>query len=282
MKMRYLVVLTATEGKQFIAKSLVRKSAPFKQALEKGTLLLHPSTSTSFIYEELTGERPRGLCYIGAIAPRGTCISTEFEEIVAERKKGFDQRDVTYSWVFKKGQYTPGVPLGECLGSMGPGDFYVKGVNLIDRDGHAGVLTANPDGGTITRAMAKSRERKFDLMLLATINKVLNIPIEEAIKIAGRDKLDGAMGIPTSVFKIPGIVMTEVEAFGLHGVKAVPIASGGLAEAEGAGVFVIDGTEKDVNGCVDLVHGCKGAHLDVRFPVCENCRYDKCTLSTAR
>ncbi len=278
--MKYLIVLTPTEAKKFIAKSLVRKNGAMKKALKEGIVLLHPSTSTFFIYEELVGKIPEGLRFIGAIAPKATCISREFEEIAAQRKKGFDQRDATYSWVFKKGQLAKGVPLGECLNEMGPGDFYVKGVNVIDPHGSAGVLTANPDGGTITRAMTHAKQRKFDLLLIATSNKLINTSIEEASKATGRDKLDGAMGIPTSLFKVHGTLVTEKEAFQLHGIKATPIAGGGLREAEGAFVYVLDGNEADVKACLEVIGECKGARLEAAFPDCEACRYERCNLST--
>ncbi len=278
--MKYLLVLTPTEAKKFIAKSLVRKSETLRKALNKGTVLMHPSTSTSFLYEELVGERPEGLCFIGAIAPKGTCISRDFEEIAAKREKGFDHRSVIYSWVFRAGKLVKEVPLGECLNEMGPGDFYVKGVNVIDPQGNAGVLAANPDGGTIIRALTLSRQKKFDLLLLATLNKLIPVSIEEASKTTGRDKLDGAMGIPTSLFKIPGTLITETEAFRHWGVTATPIAAGGLREAEGAFVHILDGTETEVRACLEVVGECKGARVEARFADCEVCRYGRCNLST--
>ena len=278
--MKYQLVLTPTEAKKFIAKTLVRKSEILKKALNKGTVLMHPSTSTFFLYEELAGEKPEGLCFIGAIAPKGTCISRDFEDIVAKREAGFDHRNVTYSWVFKDGKSLKGVPLGECMNQMGPGDFYVKGVNVVDNHGNAGVLAANPDGGTIIRAVTHARQRKFDLLLLATLNKLIPGSIEEASKVAGRDKLDGAMGIPTSLFRIPGTLITEIEAFRHWGIAATPIAAGGLREAEGAYVYVLDGPEPEVRACLEVVGECKGARLETRFADCEVCRYARCNLST--
>lgn len=278
--MKYLLSLTPTEAKKFIAKTLVRKNEAIKKALKEGIIVLHPSTSTSFIYEELVGKKPEGICFIGAIAPKGTCISREFEEVAAQRKKGFDQRDVAYSWVFKKGQLIKGIPLGEWLSKMGPGDFYVKGVNVIDPKGEAGVLTANPDGGTITRAMKHAREGRFELLLIATSNKLIGTSIEEASEVTGPEKLDGAMGIPTRLVKVHGTLITEKEAFRLQGIKATPIAAGGLREAEGSVLCVLDGSEADVKACLETIGECKGTHLDVTFPNCETCRYERCNLST--
>ncbi len=278
--MKYMIALTPTEAKRFIAKSLVRKSDAFKRALNEGIVILHPSTSTFFIFEELSGKMPEGIHFIGAIAPKGTCISKEFEEVAAQRQKGFDQRDVTYSWVYKRGQLVRGVPLGEWLTQMGPGDFYVKGVNVIDPNGGAGVLTANPDGGTITRVMKHARHGKFDLLMIATSNKLISTSIEEASEATGLNKLDGAMGIPTGLVKVHGRLVTEKEAFQLQGIKATPVAAGGLGEAEGSHLYVLDGSEAGVKACLEIIGECKGAHLDVSFPNCEECRYVRCNLST--
>jgi len=277
--MKYLVVLTASEAKKFIAKSLIDKHKGFKKALMEGNMLIHPSTSTVFIYEAIMGEKPEGLWFCGAIAPKGTCISKEFEEIAARRKKGYDQHDVTYSWFFKKSQLFQGIALGECLEKMGPGDYYLKGVNVIDQNGNAGVLTANRDGGTIARAMAKAKQKNFEIMLFASNNKLINISVEEAAKIVDVNNISGSMGIPAGLFKVKGTLITEVEAFQLHEVKASPIASGGLCEAEGACVFVLEGQDKAVLDCLKVIEQCKGAHLDVTFPDCDSCRYDKCPNS---
>lgn len=279
--MKHLVVLTTTEAKKFIAKSLIQRHDSFKVALEKGIIVLHPSTSTVFIYEEITGKKPEGLWFCGAVTSKGTCISKEFEEVAANRKQGFDQHDVTYSWAFKKGTVFKDEPLGNLLKEMGQGDYYVKGVNVVDYNGHAGVLTANRDGGTITRAMVQARKRNFEIMLVATMNKVINVPIEEALKAAAPGSMDGAMGIPAGLFKANGTLLNEVKAFHLQGLKAVPIASGGLQEAEGASVFIIEGEKKDVEACLEVIDQCKSARLDVNFPDCKYCRYSKCPLATS-
>jgi hypothetical protein len=275
---RYLVVLTVTEAKKFIAKTLVRKSDKFKRAFDQGRVVLHPSTSTVFIYEELMGRMPDGMNFIGAIAPKGTCISKQFEVIAAERKKSFDQKHVTYSWIFNKGEQLQNLTLDECLAKLGPGDFYVKGVNVIDPDGKAGVLIANPDGGTIARATVSSKKRGFEMILLATMHKLIPGSLSEAVRVMGVKKLDGAMGVLPGLFLVKGTLLNEPNAFEWNGVKGIPVAAGGIGEAEGAGVFVLEGEKAKVEACLQLVHECKGAKLDgLVFADCEDCRYDKCS-----
>ncbi len=277
--MKHLVVLTSTDAKKFIAKSLVQKSEKFLRSLEKGKIVLHPSTSTVFVYEEIMGSKPEGLWVCGVVTGKGTCISKEFEELAAERKNTFDQHDVKYSWYFSRGQFIKGVPLEDCLKEMKSGDLYVKGINVIDRKGSAGVLTANKDGGTITRVMSHAKQNNFEIILVATANKFVNVILEEVVKITGSDALDGSMGIPVGIYKVNGSLITEIEAFRLQGVRAIPIASGGLFEADGAGVFVIEGSKKDINVCLNVIEQCKGSKLEIAFPECQQCRYDKCPRS---
>lgn len=54
------VVLTPAESKKLIAKA-VAKLDVVKQAAADGMIVLHPSSSTYFIFEELTGVKPRQL-----------------------------------------------------------------------------------------------------------------------------------------------------------------------------------------------------------------------------
>lgn len=82
-----------------------------------------------------------------------------------------------------------------------------------------GVLTANRDEGTIAKVMAQAIQRNFEIMLFSSINKVINISIKGAVKVANTNKLSGTMGIPVSLFKVKGNLMTKVEAFNLQGVQ---------------------------------------------------------------
>ena len=116
-------------------------------------------------------------------------------------------------------------------------------------------------------------------MLFATINKLINISIEKAVKATNTGKLIKAMKLPVPLFKVKGTLITEIEAFNLQGVKATYVANGGVCEAEGAGIFVIEGEEKDVKSSLEVIEECKGAYLNVACPDCEYCRYDKCPYS---
>ena len=278
--MKFSIVLTPSEAKKFIAKALVNKHETFKKALDAGHVLMHPSTTTLFIHEELTGRKPEGLWFVGAVAPWGNCISATFEEIVAQREKNFDHKNVRYAWFFKHGQLIRDITVSECYEQMGKGDFYLKGVNAVDPQENVGILIANPDGGTISRAKKQADERGFIIMLIATFNKLINVSIDEAAS-AARD-LDWSLGVKARIFKFSaGDLFNEAMAFQLFGVKATPIASGGVNEADGAGVFVLEGEEKQLDTCLRVIDQCKGAKLPCILPSCHQCRYDKCPNSLA-
>jgi hypothetical protein len=48
-----------------------------KKAKEKGLIVIHPSSTTLFLVEELIGKRPERLWVCGIVLPKGMCISWE-------------------------------------------------------------------------------------------------------------------------------------------------------------------------------------------------------------
>jgi len=59
----------------------------------------------------------------------------------------------------RKGQFFEGLPLRDCLKEMGPGDHFIKGVNVINCKGNAGVLMANADGGMVRKDLSYVMEK---------------------------------------------------------------------------------------------------------------------------
>jgi hypothetical protein len=67
--MRVQVILTPTESKKLIAKAAAGVDV-VKKAARDGMVVMHPSSSTWFIVEELTGSRPRTNVWVcGTITP---------------------------------------------------------------------------------------------------------------------------------------------------------------------------------------------------------------------
>ena len=163
--MRAQVVLTPAESKKLISKAVLQME-PVKKALRDGLLVVHPSTSTYFILEELLGESPGGVQVVGIVVPRGTCISGRALDATTYRVPG--KTGAQYSanhWTFRQGKPERGAYLIDTLNEMKPGDVYIKGANALDTEGKAGVLLAQRDGGTIGRTIGASRRNGFQIIV---------------------------------------------------------------------------------------------------------------------
>ena len=151
--MRAQVSLIPTESKKLIAKAVAGMDE-VQNAFRKGMVVLHPSSSTIFIVEELTGKLPATEVWVcGIIAPKAACHRAEESRRRSEDTAGAGVRSPTgfsHSWVVEKGKLKSGMPLGDILNQMGPEDVYIKGVNAIDPYNTVGVLIGNQvEGGTI-------------------------------------------------------------------------------------------------------------------------------------
>ena len=68
------IVLTPAESKKLIAKAVARLET-VQKAANKGIVALHPSSSTYFIVEELTGSKPKTNYWVcGVVTPKGMCV----------------------------------------------------------------------------------------------------------------------------------------------------------------------------------------------------------------
>ena len=277
------IVLVPTESKKLIAKAVLSlKEVP--EALKKGIVAIHPSSSTVFIYEVLVGRKPQGVWVCGVNAPKGLCGSLEAQQMIAARGPGpHDPGKARQTWFFKKGVLQESTPLQEILDQMTPSDVYVKGSNALDPQGNVGVLYANPagGGGTIGKVIAAYRQKKFHLLLPIGLEKLIPISIAEASKRAGFKKVDKAMGMPCGLIPVPGRKIPEVDALEmLSGAKVAPIAAGGLGGAEGAIVLALEGSEKEIQKAFEVTQEVKEAQLPkLNLPDCETCPNPNCPIA---
>jgi hypothetical protein len=283
--MRAQVTLTPTESKKLLAKALAGM-APIKRALERGLVVIHPSSTTIFLVEELTGKRPKGLWACGVIVPEGTCFSRERrdqreQEAIESKKKTRGPGHFPFSWVLEKGSFQTGLLLSSILDKMGTEDVYIKGANAIDPQGKVGVLYAAPAAGSIGMVGRVSKRIGFAIYLPIGLEKLIPTPIENATKFASRTKTDLAMGTPVGLIHVSGEVVTEVEAIHiLSGAEAVAVAAGGLGGAEGSLTLVIKGPKEKVSRSFQILKDVKGAKLPKIYPTeCEACPYIICHLN---
>lgn len=272
------VVLLPTESKKLIAKAVLQMEV-VKAALDDGMVVMHPSSSTLFMFEELSGgQRPREwVC--GVIAPKGLCVSEEMAIRLAEGGYLKTPGKFPFSYVVRKGKVTEeSTPLDQLLDEMTEKDVYIKGVNAVDPAGGVGVLIGSMAEGTIARVVARAKKQNFSVVYPVGLEKLIPIPIEEAAKAAVPKKIDYATGFAAGLLPVPGTSVTEVQAIEiLSGAKALPVAAGGLGGAEGATVLVIEGDEDKVNKAVNYVEQVKGAQLPpLNVPNCKTCPVEAC------
>jgi hypothetical protein len=270
-----LVVLTPAESKKLIAKAVVRMDI-VKEASKGRMIVLHPSSSTYFIVEELTGHLPetnRWAC--GVVSPKGLCVEMG---ILVGHQPPSGQRspgDFSASWVIQDGKLTRPEKLSDILARIEPADVYVKGVNALDPQGNVGLLVGNrAEGGTFGLVMSARRKKGFKLVLPVGLEKLIPISIEQASKEAKQAVYDYGMGMAAGLLPCPdGIKIDELDAIKmLSGATAIPMASGGLGGAEGATVMLIKGSSEEVKKAINYVEQSKGSRLpELRLCNCSDC-----------
>jgi hypothetical protein len=278
------VSLIPAESKKLIAKAVARME-PVRRAIENGIIVMHPSSSTYFVVEEITGRRPPTNMWVaGAIVPKGACgdvgIAMGRDSVFVNPPKpdprtgkpspgGFPN-----SWVLRKGEWSKKELLGDLLNQMGPNDVYIKGVNAVDKDGNAGVLWANDMvGGTAGYVSKASRKRGFPMVFPVGLEKMIPGTVREAAKAARKFDYDYAMGASCGLLPVKGEVVTELKAIEmLSGAKATVISAGGLGGAEGAVTMVIEGGSDQVTKAIEYCEASKGAQLpQMRVANCYDC-----------
>lgn len=268
------VVLTPTESKRLLSKAVLSLDA-VKRSLDNGILIIHPSSTTIFMLEELGFTVPEeGIWVCGHISPKGLCISRKMIEAFLETPE-YGAAKYPFELIIKKGKQLPfdQSALGPILEEMDSNDVYIKSVNTIDPENKLGILlAARSDGGSIGLVLKKRRERKFKMIIPVGEEKRISVPISEAMK-AG-NKTTKAMGIPCGLWRIQGELITEVEAFRqLFDVEAIPISAGGICGAEGCVVWVLKGEEEKVEKAFELCEQIRGHELPYSLNVyeCEEC-----------
>ncbi len=284
--MRAQVSLTPTESKKLVAKAIARMEI-VQNAFREGIIAIHPSSSTIFIVEELTGRFPDTEVWVcGIIVPKGACLSAE-----TMGSHRFDKTpnvlrspvNFPHTWIIEKGKFRSGMPLGEILDRMGQNDVYIKGVNAIDSNNTVGVLIGNRvEGGTFGLVMSAAKKKGFKFVFPAGLEKLLPIPIEKAAEEAAqRNLLDYSMGLPCALLACNGIVVTELTALEmLAGTTVIPIGAGGLGGAEGGVTMVIKGNDDQGMKAIEYIESVKGTQLprEVTVADCSKCQNEQCSL----
>ncbi len=260
--------------------------AVVKKALKKGTVVIHPSSTTYFLVKEITGEIPSTDYWImGGVFPQGLCRdeNAQLKEFPPSKPSKFPSDRFPFKWVIKDGKFSSGVPLGTILEEIGPEDVYIKGCNAVDTEGNAGVLFGHDGGGTIARVMGVQKQKGFSVICAVGLEKLIPVSIAQAAKVTARHlEFDYGMGMPCGLYPVKGATtVTEIQAIEiLSGAKAVPVAAGGLGGAEGAIILAIKGEKEQVTEAIEYVEQSKGAKLPPARPLpCLLCSVGDCHFS---
>lgn len=270
------IVLTPAESKKLISKAVASLDV-VREAATEGIVALHPSSSTYFIVEEITGKKPNTDYWVcGVVTPKGMCV--EKAMVVGDgytpQNISSDPGDLRACWIIKNKELTAEEKLSELSNRMGPGDVYIKGVNALDPQGNVGVLYGYAK--SIGYILSAWRKKKFNLIYPVGLEKLIPTPISEATREAKSTSYGYAMGMPTGLFPWPGgKTVNEVDAVEiLSGATAIPVAAGGLGGAEGAITLVIKGNDDQVKKAIEYVEQSKGT----RFPQVRLCNCNECSV----
>lgn len=277
-------IFTPSEAKCLIAKA-VAQLPRVREAMGNGILAMHPSSSTYFIFKELTGAAPTGQVWVtGIIVPKGLCVEAHTQVTKKDEKEGvglgkalFDPGLYPHSYTIIKGQVVYGQTIYDLIDKMGPGDIYLKGVNAIDTNGKVGVLLGSMAEGTIGKMVAARRDKGFEIMCPVGLEKLIPGSIDEASAFVERKK-DYSMGQKCRLKGLDSTVVTELDAVKmLAEVEAVMFAAGGIGQGEGTVCLAVEGAKAEVEKIIAIAEACKGAQLpQVETPQCMDCSHPSC------
>lgn len=279
---RAQIILNPSESKKLIAKGILEIDY-VKRAFKDGLVVIHPSSTTYFLFEEITGIKPKDIWLIGMISNRGACIEALTQNAFEE--DGYndlsDPANFPFSWVFERGKLLKNIKLSEVMDKMSENDVYIKGVNSIDTHGHVGVLMASLAGGTIGKALKAQKKKKFHIIYTAGLEKIISSSIIEVSKEAGRPITSDALGIPCALLPIKATAFTEIQSLKLiMNVDAYEIAAGGVGGAEGSTTMVVKGENENVQKTMRLIKTLKGTNLPkIGLPDCKSCHFPGCYFS---
>ncbi len=240
-----LVVLTPSESKRLIAKSIA-KLPEVKKALEKGLVIITRGTTNTFVAEEIIGItiEPKSEYCRGYIGYGG--------ELCVNLKRGADD------FVLRRGK-VDNIRPQDAIKEFTNDDIFIKGASAVDSSGEAGVLAASSEAGTVGYALLTLTARGAHLIVPVGLEKLVP-SVAEAIRKCSVFRFKYSFGSPCSLIPlINARVVTEIQALAvLAGVSVTHVASGGIGGSEGAVVLSLEGNEANVEQAFNLVKSIKG------------------------
>ncbi len=235
-----LVVLTPAESKRLIAKAVAAMPLVL-EAQEQGYIMIGGGTTNAYVVEELTGRQISDKTKYTAGILTGSELSITSEETRLKPVILKDGAEISAEWK-------------DVLNELGPRDVFIKGANAIDAEGNAGVLVANPTGGTIGQAWGLLTARGVNLIMPVGLEKMIP-SVAEAAQNCAIGLWDHVTGLGCGMIPVSNaMIITEIEALDiLFGVQAVHVASGGQGDGQGAVVIAFHGAKDEVDAAFDFI-----------------------------
>lgn len=228
--MKFQISLTVEAGKRLIAKAIA--SLPqVERAMKDSKIIVKGGTTTSALVELLCGFP---MVISGRIVRQGAgtvnqAIQESPHALLIDRGV---PSDLSGRWE-------------EVVATMGPGDLFISGANLIDRQGQAALMAGAPIGGQALRYMAVMAMEGVECFVAAGLEKWAPCLLSESVMAATRRGCEG-MGMAVGLVPVPGRIIDEPEACRIFGAQSVHIVGrGGLYEGQGGCTLVVDFDDAD-------------------------------------
>ena len=242
--MAKVIVLTVAESKRLIAKGVANLDI-VKKALTHGMIAIAKGTTNGYVVEELLNERIDKTAYV-------------LGKTLPEKMEGLYSFPATAKDVVLKDGESVDISAIEAVRSMGKGDVFIKGGNALNyKEGLVGVLTGALKGGTIGATLETINRNRINLVLPIGLEKSVVTDVYSTQK----ELEDGVIwqDAPLRLVPLSGTIVTEIEALEiLTGVKAIPIAAGGIGGAEGSIRLLLKGESEQVSKAEKLVADIQG------------------------
>lgn len=236
------ITLTPRESKRIIAMG-VKRLPVVEKAMKKGTVLIALGTTNAYVAEELTGKRIEHERYAAGYVDETTTVVPNDKRLATVALR--DGKQVDADGIIDK---------------MGAQDVVIKGANALDPWNVAGVMVANPVGGTTGSLLGTVMARGINLVIPVGLEKSIPYSVLEISKRIGIQRFSKATGLPVGMIPLCGTVVTEVAALSLLGAEDVfPIGAGGINGGEGSVTLCVAGDKADeIFGLVQRVKEKKG------------------------
>lgn len=230
---RAVVVLIPEKSKGLIARAVARLPE-VTTALKRGIVIIAGGSTNGYIAREITGDSVDIQRYTIGRIYQGRLDSTPEES----RLKPYILVDGKPS----------NLDIPNALDKFTAGDVFIKGANAVDPQGNAGVLAANPQGGTVGKFWAIVAARGAHIVCPVGLEKLIP-SVETACIESGQEIFTYATGHKVALLPLAGAkVVTEIQAVEqLYGLQATHIASGGVMGSEGSVVLSVKGARDKID-----------------------------------